>query len=58
MINMLFSIQKVAEMIGVQNRTIKNYIRDGQLRAIRVSKNVVRIDEADLNEFLDKRKTI
>ena len=58
MFDTLLTIKKIAGILSVQERTIKNYIRDGKLKAVRVSHNVLRVYESDFNEFMDKRNKI
>jgi excisionase family DNA binding protein len=46
------SIPDAAEKLGVHSRTLRRYIADGRLIALRLSSQIVRITEKDLNEFL------
>jgi excisionase family DNA binding protein len=48
----LLSQQAAAEYLGVTERTIRNYVSRGQLRAYRVGGRLVRVDQADLDELL------
>ena len=34
----LFSVEQVAERLGLHVRTVRNYIRDGRLKAVRIGK--------------------
>lgn len=43
----LYTVDQVAEMLGLQARTIRNYIRDGRLKAVRIGKQY-RIARADV----------
>jgi excisionase family DNA binding protein len=43
----LYSVEQVAERLGLHVRTVRNYIRDGQLKAVRIGKQY-RIARADL----------
>jgi excisionase family DNA binding protein len=36
--NELLSVERVAERLGLHVRTVRNYIRDGRLKAIRIGK--------------------
>ena len=42
-----FSVDQVAERLGLHVRTIRNYVRDGRLRAVRIGKQY-RIARSDL----------
>lgn len=43
----LYSVDQVAELLGLHVRTVRNYIRDGRLKAVRIGKQY-RIAQADL----------
>ena len=43
----LFSVEQVAERLGLHVRTVRNYVRDGRLKAVRIGKQY-RIARADL----------
>lgn len=47
MSNELYSIDQVANLLGLHVKTVRNYVRDGKLRAIRIGKSY-RIAAADL----------
>ncbi|GAA1552541.1 helix-turn-helix domain-containing protein [Kribbella hippodromi] len=46
----LYSVEQVASRLGLHVRTIRNYVRDGRLKAVRIGKQY-RISRADLEEF-------
>jgi excisionase family DNA binding protein len=46
----LFTADEVAERLGLHVRTVRNYVRDGRLKAIRIGKQY-RIARADLEAF-------
>ena len=50
MVNHLYTADEVAERLSLHVRTIRRYIRDGQLKAKRIGKEY-RITQADLDEF-------
>jgi len=43
----LYSVEQVAERLGLHVRTVRGYVRDGRLRAVRIGKQY-RIARADL----------
>jgi excisionase family DNA binding protein len=43
----LYSVEQVAERLGLHVRTIRNYVRDGRLKAVRIGKQY-RIARSDL----------
>lgn len=48
----LISQQAAAEYLGVTERTIRNYVSRGQLRAYRVGGRLVRVDLNELDAML------
>jgi excisionase family DNA binding protein len=46
----LLSAEQVAERLGLHVRTVRNYVRDGRLKAVRIGKQY-RITRADLAAF-------
>lgn len=46
----LYSVDQVAERLGLHVRTIRNYVRDGRLKAVRIGKQY-RIRHEDLEAF-------
>ena len=46
----LFSVEQVAALLSLHVRTVRNYVRDGQLKAVRIGKQY-RISRADLEAF-------
>ena len=46
----LYSVEQVANRLGLHVRTIRNYVRDGRLKAVRIGKQY-RITREDLEEF-------
>ena len=45
--NDLYSIEQVADLLGLHVRTVRNYVREGRLKAVRIGKQY-RIGGADL----------
>ena len=46
----MYSVEQVAQRLGLHVRTIRKYVRDGQLTAVRIGKQY-RITRADLETF-------
>jgi excisionase family DNA binding protein len=46
----LYSVEQVAERLGLHVRTVRNYVRDGKLPAVRIGKQY-RIANSDLESF-------
>lgn len=49
----LYTIEEVAEILIVCTETVKRYIREGKLRAVKLSNKVIRIPEVALNDFIE-----
>jgi excisionase family DNA binding protein len=49
-----YSVDQVADLLGLHVRTIRNYVRDGRLHAVRIGKQY-RIAHADLEAFTGAR---
>jgi excisionase family DNA binding protein len=47
----LYSAEEVAEQLGLHVRTVRGYLRDGRLRAVRIGKQY-RITREDLEAFV------
>ncbi|MGH8938777.1 MAG: helix-turn-helix domain-containing protein [Actinomycetes bacterium] len=43
----LYSVEQVADLLGLHVKTVRNYVRDGRLKAVRIGKQY-RISRADL----------
>lgn len=48
----LYTVKEVRDILKVTQRTLYNYIKNGDLKAVKVGK-YWRIRESDLKEFLD-----
>ncbi len=46
----LYSVEQVAERLGLHVRTVRGYVRDGRLKAVRIGKQY-RIAREDLESF-------
>ena len=52
----LLTTKEVASILGVTEKVVRGYIKQEGLLAIRLKKRL-RIDEEDLNNWLNERKT-
>ena len=52
----LLTVEQVAKQVQVHVETVRVWIRRGELVAINIG-NEYRISRADLNDFLERRKT-
>ena len=52
----LLSTKQVADMLGLHEETIRQYIKRGELLAIRLGKEY-RIRESEVERFLQERQT-
>lgn len=52
----LLSTREVANILGLHEQVIRRYIKKGILPAIKLERKY-RIDEKDLNNWLEERKT-
>jgi excisionase family DNA binding protein len=50
-VKQLYSTEEVAEQLGLHVRTVRGYVRDGRLRAVRIGKQY-RITREDLEAFV------
>lgn len=46
----LYSVEQVADLLGLHVKTVRNYVRDGRLKAVRIGKQY-RIARADLESL-------
>jgi len=51
----LFTLDEIAEAYGLSDRTLKRYIADGQLRAVRLGRTL-RVSLTDWRDFLRSRQ--
>lgn len=45
---------RLAEDLGVSDRTVRRWISEGRLKAVRLSERCIRIDTAEVERFLAK----
>ena len=51
------TIEQVAAELQMHPDTIRRYIRERKLRAVRLSSTALRVRRSELNRFLDERDT-
>ncbi len=51
----LVSIGDAAEALAVSTRTVRRYISDGQLEAVRLGRKMLRIKVDSIERFIDAR---
>lgn len=51
----MLSLKEVAERLGMHYNTIYNYVRSGELKAIKFKK-VYRVEEQELEKFIKSKK--
>lgn len=50
----LYTINEIAELMKVNRNTVSRWIKNGQLKAIKINEKNVRISEKQFNDFLEK----
>lgn len=53
---LVYTIQEVADMLGLCNETVRKATADGRLGCIRISKRCVRIPREALQKFMRERE--
>ncbi|AGI61716.1 excisionase family DNA-binding protein [Mycobacterium phage BTCU-1] len=46
------SIQQVADHLGVSTRTVRNYISDGKLKAVRLGPRLIRVERDSVEALM------
>lgn len=52
----LYSVQEVAELLGITYRSVQNLYLHGDLAYIRLGHRTVRIEGATLKKYIDERE--
>ncbi len=53
----LLTPPQVCEALQIHDRTFRAYVASGALRVVRLSPRCLRVTEADLATFIEKRRT-
>jgi excisionase family DNA binding protein len=48
----LLTIQQVADRLQLSKATVRNRIKDGSLKAIKLGYNTLRVEESELEKFI------
>ncbi|CAA79412.1 helix-turn-helix domain-containing protein [Fromanvirus L5] len=46
------SIQETADYLGVSTKTVRNYIADGRLKAVRLGPRLIRVERESVEELM------
>lgn len=57
-VSKLFSVAQVSVKLQCARSTVRKLIAEGELRASRISRRAIRISEADLQIYLDRRANV
>ena len=47
-----YTIQEVADLLRVEHRSVRRYIKRGMIKAIKLSQNIVRIPREEIEHLL------
>jgi excisionase family DNA binding protein len=53
----MMTIKEVAERLNVHPNTIRRLIKSGELASMRVGSRGIRVDERDLEAYINRRKS-
>lgn len=53
-----YTIQQVADLLGISQRTVRRLIQRGALVAHRISTNIIRVDAASVTHLLETTRTV
>ena len=53
----LLTVDQVAAVLQMHPDSIRRYIREGKLNAVRISATVVRVKRSELDKFIQDRST-
>lgn len=53
----MLTVKEVANKLRVTEATVRNYIRKGEINAIKFGPRLIRMREEDVNDFIEKRQT-
>lgn len=50
----MYTYKEIAEMFGVCIRTVRNWVKSGKIKVVKLSQRTVRITEEELENFKQK----
>lgn len=53
----LLTVQEVAESLRVTDQTVRRYIKEGRLKAVKLNRRDIRIPEEDAQDFMERLST-
>ncbi len=53
----MLTVKEVANKLRVTEATVHNYIKKGEINAIKFGPRLTRIREEDVNDFIEKKQT-
>jgi len=53
----MLKTREVAKILGVKPRTVSKWIREGELRAVKINGHTWRVRREDLDNFIESRPT-
>lgn len=48
----LYSVDKIAELLSVEEQTVYKWVREGKLRALKLAGTTLRVSETELERFV------
>jgi excisionase family DNA binding protein len=52
-----YTSEEIANVLKVNKESVRRWVRDGKLKAIRLSGKFIRISQTDLDEFVEKMRS-
>lgn len=53
----LLTVQEVAEYLRVSDQTVRRYIKEGRIKALKINRRDIRIPEEDAQAFMEQLST-
>lgn len=52
----LLTIEDVAKRLQVSQRSVRRYLADGRMKAVRMSRKIIRVRAEDLETFINEHR--